>query len=160
MNEWQIDLIPASETHDLRHRVLRAGKPLSTCKFDGDTDLNTFHLGILQEMTGVSADSEKTILGICSLYARPIPDQTNDINGSFWQLRGMATAPEARQQGLGKRLLEAAEKEVIKRGGTGIWANAREAALNFYHHNGYQDIGGHFDIAEVGLHQRIIKRFV
>jgi len=51
--------INAKDTHHIRKQVLREGYPVDTCKFDGDEDDQTFHLG---------AFSDGKLVSIASFY--------------------------------------------------------------------------------------------
>ncbi len=54
------------------------------------------------------------------------------------QIRYMAVADCAQGQGLGSLMLQVLEQAAIERGVKAIQLNAREVALKFYQHNGYQ----------------------
>ena len=60
------------------------------------------------------------------------------------KLRQMAVAPSAQGQGIGKKLLEAAEKTARDRGYKIITCHARETALGFYKSNGWEVEGERF----------------
>ena len=85
--------IQSSETYLVRQEVLRKGKPLETCHFEGDDEKTTKHFGI---------ELNEKIIGIVSVY------QVNSqlfFNENQFQIRGMAVL-EAHQQ----KLLAAATK--------------------------------------------------
>lgn len=54
--------IPAETTFAVRLPVLRAGKPIETCKFDGDDLATTAHFGYYQneELVGVASVFKKS----------------------------------------------------------------------------------------------------
>ncbi len=138
--------ISARQTHDLRQRVLRPGRPLQDCMWENDEDSQTVHFGV--------SDSG-TIVAIASLYARAHavigPENT-------FQLRGMAVSESHRGLGLGRKLLDAAVNHVrnIQGGGT-LWFNARESAVGFYRKCGFETLGHPFDIPNIGPHSLMFK---
>lgn len=112
--------IAAEQTHDLRRRVLRAGRTDTPLDWDGDHEATTFHLGVLVD---------GRIVAISTWLARhdPIaPERT------AMQLRGMATAPDVVGQGAGSALLRDGTTRARSAGYDRIWANARIGALDFY----------------------------
>ena len=64
----EIISIEVSKCYPLRHKMLRKGKPLQTCHFDGDNSKETFHLGALVD---------KEIIGIISVYENDLSDVFN-----------------------------------------------------------------------------------
>ncbi|GAL68931.1 hypothetical protein JCM19301_2950 [Jejuia pallidilutea] len=44
--DYQIMQICAKETYPVRHPVLRTGKPIETCAFNGDDLPSTMHIGL------------------------------------------------------------------------------------------------------------------
>ena len=57
-----IKKITSTDTFSVRHPVLRSGKPLESCLFDGDTFATTSHYGLFfnQEIIGVLSLFEAT----------------------------------------------------------------------------------------------------
>ena len=53
----QIKEISSLETYSVRHPVLREGRPIEDCSFDGDDLSTTFHLGLFYEdvLVGVAS---------------------------------------------------------------------------------------------------------
>lgn len=128
----------ADEVVDLRHRVLRGGRPRESAVFDGDAGPATRH------WVAVQADR---IVGVVSVMQAPSPG----ADGSRWQLRGMAVEPELQGAGVGRALLRAVCAEVDEP----MWCNARARVVGFYAREGWQADGAPFEIAEVGPHQRM-----
>jgi len=139
--------ILASEAYVVRHPVLREGKPLDSCHFDGDHIDTTFHLGYFVDETlaGVVTLLEQSHLEISS--NRP------------FQLRGMAVLLKFQKRGIGYALVKKAEECILQKGGTQIWMNARIIAVGFYENLGYQIIGTAFEIPIVGTHYVMVKQF-
>jgi ribosomal protein S18 acetylase RimI-like enzyme len=95
------------------------------------------------------------LLGIASLYLTKLPEQPGV---TAWQLRGMATAPEARGMGFGRALALACIAFARENGARLLWCNARTAAARFYRKLGFETLGEEFEIPDVGPHFRMILR--
>lgn len=70
--------IPSKETYAVRQPVLRKGKPIESCIFDGDDLETTHHFGLFDD---------ENLTGIISLFEKinPIFAERNQA-----QIRGMA----------------------------------------------------------------------
>lgn len=132
--------IPALETFSVRHPVLRPGKNIETCHFDGDNLESTRHFGLF-------IDDE--LAGVASLFK-----SNSDLfqEKEQFQLRGMAVLEKFQKKGIGESLVKYAEENAKSRSGKLIWFNAREVAVRFYEKMGYQIIGESFDIGDIGKH--------
>lgn len=137
--------ITAQETYPVRHAVLRTGKPIETCAFNGDDLTTTIHLGLFRE---------KAIVGVLSFMKTD-----NDVFTitQQYQLRGMAIDKLYQGKGLGNLLLNAGEQILKAKNVDLIWCNARRIATNFYNRNGYKTVGDAFEIPEIGLHYIMYK---
>ena len=141
-----IQLISKEQTWDLRSRILRPGQPLDNCKFGGDLAPQTFHVGALDENERVIA---------CGTFHEEI---FSEFPGKLaYRLRGMATEPDLRGRGLGKRILMFSQRELLKRQCDILWFNAREKAFPFYLKQGFIFIGDMFDLPGIGLHKVMYK---
>lgn len=136
--------IPASATLHIRALVLRQGRPLADCHFVGDHAATTHHLGAMLN---------QRLVGIVSLMQSELADIDKHPS---WQLRGMATLPEVRGQGLGKALVSYAINEARAQGYALLWCNAREHAVDFYKKFGFKIVGEKFEIPDVGPHFKLI----
>lgn len=134
----RVGRVSPDEVLALRHRVLRAGRPVETARFSGDLDPGTIHYA-------ASAGGE--VVGVASLLRRPFPDGA----GPEVQLRGMAVAPELQKSGIGRALLVTIVAEV----GEPIWCNARESAVPFYERTGWRICSDRFEIEGAGPHFRM-----
>ena len=137
--------VTAGETHSIRLRVLRPGFPPESAVFDGDTDPGSLHFGAFL------ADQ---LVGVASLFE--VPPEGHP--GRALQLRGMATLPEVRGKGCGRRILDACLEAANLAGIPLLWCNARESAVGFYSKQGWQVVGERFDIPTVGPHYRMLLR--
>jgi ribosomal protein S18 acetylase RimI-like enzyme len=130
----------------VRQPVLRPGKPIETCIFEGDGLSTTTHLGLYVN---------NELAGIVSIF--DTASKLFFLQGKQFQLRGMAVLPQYQKQGLGEKLVESAEKLIVEKEGNLIWFNARENAVGFYKKLGYEVKGDVFDIAGVGPHYIMYK---
>lgn len=130
------DVIP------LRHEVLRPGKGIETCYFEGDEALTTRHFAWVD---GDQVQSVATVMAT----SRQIFDESVPF-----QLRGMATNPRLSGQGIGSRFLQALHQELD----ASWWCNAREVAVRFYERNGLVRVGEPFDIPEIGPHYVMVYK--
>lgn len=124
---------------DLRHRVLRAGRPRETAIFDGDTSPATRHWSAVQ--------ADRTV-GVASVMQARHPDRPD---GPRWQLRGMAIDPSLQGSGVGRAVLDAVHADV----GEPMWCNARAGVAGFYARAGWIREGVPFDLPGVGPHVRM-----
>ena len=142
---YSIKKISAKETYIVRHPVLRQGKPIESCVFEGDNLETTFHLGIFHK---------DKLVGISSFLQNRHPLLSEELQ---YQLRGMAVLNEYQNLGLGKLILNHGENLLKEQNIQIVWCNAREKAANFYKKNGYKIIGLPFDIKDIGLHYIMCK---
>lgn len=142
---FKIKLISAKDTYAVRHPILRKGKPVETCAFNGDNLKSTFHLGLY---------NTNTLIGVASFMKAP-----NNLfdNATQYQLRGMAILKSFQGKNLGHTLLAYGENLLKQNHCNLVWCNARIVALNFYKRNGYKTIGNVFNIPEVGEHYTMYK---
>lgn len=141
----QIEPIAIEQTYSLRHRILRAGRPIENCYFAGDKDPESVHLGVF--MVG-------TLVGILSALPNPYPENQK----AAYQIRGMAVAEEARKKGVATALLKSFESYAQQQTARScIWLNARIGIQDLYLKNGFSPQGSPFLIEEIGIHQRFFK---
>ncbi|MET0759169.1 MAG: GNAT family N-acetyltransferase [Flavobacterium sp.] len=138
--------IPAIETFSVRLPVLRAGKPIESCRFDGDDLETTRHFGLFLE---------NNLTGVISIFKA---QSKLFVEESQFQIRGMAVLEHHQKKGFGEALIRHAEDYIKIQNGTMIWFNARIVAVGFYEKLGYQIIGDSFDIADVGEHYVQFKK--
>ena len=136
-----VQLAFPNEVVDLRHDVLRPGRPRESAIWNGDSDPETRHWTILWA---------GEVVGVATVLARSEPTHT-DVR---WQLRGMAIADNARGKGLGAALLHRVIRDVDDE----MWCNARESAKTFYEHHGWVAPDAPFDIPRIGPHYRMFHR--
>lgn len=143
----EVRRVSAEEVRPLRRRVLRAGRPDASVEFESDDAEDAFHAG---------AFVDGRLAAVATVVRRPPPDDPAEVRA--WQVRGMATEPDARGRGLGGRLLERCLEHVERSGGELVWCNARIRAVAFYERHGFEREGDVFDIVDIGPHVRMRRR--
>ncbi|HSD15194.1 MAG TPA: GNAT family N-acetyltransferase [Flavobacterium sp.] len=138
--------IEAEDTFPVRQPVLRPGKPIESCHFDGDNLGTTAHFGLSEN---------EELLAVVSIYKTKYPECT--IENQF-QMRGMAVLENHQRMGFGEQLVKKAEHYVKEKNGKLIWFNARQKAVSFYEKLGYKINGDAFEIEGVGTHYIMYKR--
>jgi predicted GNAT family N-acyltransferase len=129
----------------LRQRILRAGMPPESARFDGDEAETTLHLAAL--------NAGEEVVGCLTLML-------NSFNAEpAWQLRGMAVAEAHQRQGLGRKLLARAEEAAAAEGKAAcLWCNARTPAAGFYQKYGWTIVSEVFEIPTAGPHVKMSKK--
>ncbi|MBD8488847.1 GNAT family N-acetyltransferase [Echinicola sp. CAU 1574] len=103
--------ITPEETWDLRNRVMWPDKPVDYVKLEEDQ--NGLHFGL---------EVEGSLVSIISVF----------INSGKAQFRKFATDATQQGMGYGSQLLQFVIEDLIDRGVTSIWCNAREEKTGFY----------------------------
>ena len=142
--KYKLKLINAKDTYLVRHPVLREGKPIESCIFDGDNLVTTMHVGLF---------IDKYLIGVSS-FMKNNNNLFSDTNQ--YQLRGMAVLKPYQKKGFGKAIINYAES-MLKNNSTIIWCNARKVAVAFYQKNNYQIIDAPFNIGDIGVHYVMYK---
>src|SRR3954453_22560 len=124
-----------AELIDLRHAVLRQGLPRAAAVFPGDDAPDARHYGAFRGTE---------ILCCVTLHASGWEGER------AYQLRGMATAPDVRRTGIGRRIMEWMEQDLRAAAARGeavllLWCNARVPAVNFYRSMGWAVVSGEFE---------------
>lgn len=139
-------LITAEDTYVVRHKVLRKGRSIETCAFEGDTLAKTYHLG------GYLGNK---LVAVASFYE--VSNKEYTFNNAV-QLRGMAVLENYHSNGYGQTLLKFGETLAKEKKYDILWMNARVSALEFYTKQGYQKVGTIFEIPLVGDHFVLYKK--
>ena len=121
--------ISPRDTTQIRHKILRPGKPIEDCFYAGDEEDQTFHLG---------AFFDNQLVSIASFYFEKHPFIAEPYQ---YRLRGMATLAEFRSKGLSSALLKMGFPIVKQNLCSLIWCNARLSAQGFYEKNGFENKG-------------------
>lgn len=129
----------------LRQEVLRNGKPLEECFFEGDHSEDTIHFALFI--------NEKT----CAIATLLKDTQKKFSHENQYRLRGMAVKASEQKKGLGNKLLNHIEREMKKNAPVLLWFNARTTAVGFYKKEGFLVEGKEFDMKGVGPHYLMYK---
>lgn len=141
-----IQSLSCQTTYEVRHPILREGKPLRSCRFENDDHPKSIHL---------CAKKEDIILGVISALPNDCP--VFPLKKSY-QLRGIAVNYEYQRKGIGSLLVEKIEQQIrLNKSIEYIWLNGRLNTKNFYLNLGYNSVGKVFNIKDIGMHQRYIK---
>lgn len=134
--------VAVEEILSLRHRILRAGLPFETARFEGDLDASTRHYAAFEDGTPVNC----LTLVASTWNGRPA-----------WQLRGMATETAWQRRGIGREALEAALADAGRDEPDRIaWCNARTSAIGFYERLGWRVASEPFDVPTAGPHVKMV----
>ncbi|GAA4886333.1 GNAT family N-acetyltransferase [Flaviramulus aquimarinus] len=147
-SNYNIKPINSEEAYKVRHPVLREGKPIESCVFDGDDFETTIHLGLYYKTK---------LVGVCS-FLKNNHDAISET--AQYQLRGMAVLEKYQGKGLGNSILDYGENLLKKKDSQIIWCNAREVAVYFYQKCGYSIIGQPFNIKYIGMHYIMQKKIL
>lgn len=138
--------ISAVETHLVRHPMLRYGRPIGDCIFEGDELETTFHLGAFHNLE---------LIGVASAFLK----QHSRLKAHpSYQVRGVATVKKYHRFGVGKALMKGIEQRLSTKNTELIWLNARTNAVPFYEALRYTAHGEGFAIAGIGIHYCYFKR--
>jgi GNAT superfamily N-acetyltransferase len=147
----EIRRVDAEKILELRHRILRAGLPPDSARFDADEAASTLHLAVFA--VDASDGAEGLPMACLSLMLNSFQ------NEPAWQLRGMAVDDPHQGRGLGRELLTQAEEAAAAEGQAGLlWCNARVPATGFYQKQGWTIVSEVFEIPAAGPHVRMSKR--
>ncbi len=140
MSRFEIRPISAAQARPLRHSVLRPTQAAETLIFPGDDDGDSLHVG---------AFVNDELAGIASVARESLPTEPA---AQAWRLRGMATLPQVRRQGVGAALIDACVRHVATHGGNVLWCHGRTSAMEFYHALGFREQGEEFENPISGPH--------
>ena len=137
-----IKVLELAEVIPLRQQLLRPGKPVESCFFNGDYGKQAArHFGALVDGRLVS---------IASIYAAHYP---LDASLPAWQLRGVATLVQNRGRGLASKLVREAVAFAATQNASLVWCNVRVKALALYSRQGFYAVGDEVMIADIGWHR-------
>jgi predicted GNAT family N-acyltransferase len=118
-NNLKIKIIQASETWDLRHRVMAPNRSFDSIKLPKDEQ--GLHFGLFYE---------EKLISVISLFIE------NDVA----QFRKFATEISEQNKGYGSILLNHIIEESVKNNVKNLWCNARMTALGFYEKFGFEAV--------------------
>ena len=129
---------------DLRHAILRPGLTRESSIFQGDDRPEARHYAAFVKGAPICC----LTLHVSQWEGQPA-----------WQLRGMATASNWQDRGIGNALMDWMEGELKKDPAASrlLWCNARVPAKRFYEKRGWRVVSEQFDIPTAGPHVRMTK---
>jgi ribosomal protein S18 acetylase RimI-like enzyme len=127
--------------------VLRPGRTERDVVWPGDEHPEAGHFAVYAG--GLAA------VGVATVVPEPHPSDPRDGD---WRVRGMATDPSARGQGLGAALLAACVEHAAAHGAVRVWCSARVAAVSLYRRAGFAVETGEYDVPGIGPHRRMALR--
>jgi GNAT superfamily N-acetyltransferase len=137
--EFTVEFVSPSTTWPLRREVLRPGRSLVDVAYPGDDDGRAAH--------AAAKDAKGMVLAVGSV----LPEAPAWQEGG-WRVRGMATRPDRRGEGLGSSVLALLLAHVAEHGGGLVWCNARSGALHLYERAGFSPRGDVFQLPDIGPH--------
>lgn len=143
----QVVEITTTDTYPLRLAVLRENTPTKVVSFAEDDWPDVVHLGVRNDAG--------TLIATSTWVPRECPHFVG-LRGV--QLRGMATAQQSQDTGVGGFLFEAGAQRHTDAGFEVMWAKARDAALGFYVRHACEVVGAGFVDDATQLPHHIIVR--
>lgn len=144
-----VDIVDPFRTYELRHQVLRPGRPLAET-----TDNDTFASAIT---FGLTEGGDPRILATATVYPEEPPSSYAPLvllakTLRPWRLRAVATDERRRSEGLGKLVLDRIIDYITEEESALLWCNARITAQRFYVREGFLTYGPIFDVEHIGKH--------
>ena len=140
-----IKLIKSNELLFLRSKILRNNINPNDCRFQGDNDLDSYHLG---------AFISNKLVGAVSLMNNKCEKMKIE---NCYQMRGLCIDTKFQNQGIGKKLVFEVEKKLKELKIKNVWMNARDSAINFYLKLNYINSDIKYSIGQIGLHYLMHK---
>jgi GNAT superfamily N-acetyltransferase len=140
---YTVERVPVERTRSLRKAVLRPYLPAEDPYVLPDDDQPT-------TVCFGAITVDERLIGVARITPEPPPFETDEAQS--WRLRGMATSPELRGQGVGTAVLGAVISHVRSCGGGILWCNARVTALGLYQRGGMRRFGDVWEEPEIGPH--------
>ena len=129
----------------LRSLVLRPGQPIDSTDYERDMETQTLHYAniVNQKVCSIATFYPESMLEFESLLA--------------YRLRGMATHPNYRRQGLASSMILQAMSDIQNLGCDLLWCKARLVAIDFYKSLDFIKLGPIYEIEGIGPHYTMYK---
>ncbi len=141
-----LKIVKSEDLLNLRSKILRNNLEPNLCRFPGDKEINSFHLG---------AFNGNTLIGGVSVMKNEC--KKKELPNCF-QLRGLFVDKEFQHNGIGKTIVNFVENRLRDSGVNYLWMNARESAVLFYLKLNYSNSKISYVINEIGLHYLMYKK--
>lgn len=141
-----LKIVKSEDLLNLRSKILRNNLDPNLCRFPGDKEINSFHLG---------AFNGNTLIGGVSVMKNEC--KKKELPNCF-QLRGLFVDKEFQHNGIGKTIVNFVENRLRDSGVNYLWMNARESAVLFYLKLNYSKSNISYLINEIGLHYLMYKK--
>lgn len=141
-----LKIVKSEDLLNLRSKILRNNLDPNLCRFPGDKEINSFHLG---------AFNGNTLIGGVSVMKNEC--KKKELPNCF-QLRGLFVDKEFQHNGIGKIIVNFVENRLRDSGVNYLWMNARESAVLFYLKLNYSNSKISYVINEIGLHYLMYKK--
>lgn len=144
-----IRLVALDDTFALRKAVLRPWLTPEEAQATWADTPEHFQVGALQDGRVVST---------AGFLLEAHPDYASEFGARPWRLRGMASEPALRGQGVGSRVLDFGIAEIARRlaargeASATLWCSGRTGAQRFYERHGFQAIGDLYETPGTGPH--------
>ena len=141
-----LKIVKSDDLLNLRSKILRNNLDPNLCRFPGDKEINSFHVG---------AFNGNTLIGGVSVMKNEC--KKKELPNCF-QLRGLFVDKEFQHNGIGKTIVNFVENRLRDSGVNYLWMNARESAVLFYLKLNYSNTKISYVINEIGLHYLMYKK--
>ena len=141
-----LKIVKSEDLLNLRSKILRNNLDPNLCRFPGDKEINSFHLG---------AFNGNTLIGGVSVMKNEC--KKKELPNCF-QLRGLFIDKEFQHNGIGKTIVNFVENRLRDSEVNYLWMNARESAVLFYLKLNYSNSKISYVINEIGLHYLMYKK--
>ena len=141
-----LKIVKSDDLLNLRSKILRNNLDPNLCRFPGDKEINSFHIG---------AFNGNTLIGGVSVMKNEC--KKKELPNCF-QLRGLFVDKEFQHNGIGKTIVNFVENRLGDIGVNYLWMNARESAVLFYLKLNYSNSKISYVINEIGLHYLMYKK--
>ena len=141
-----LKIVKSEDLLNLRSKILRNNLDPNLCRFPGDTEINSFHIGAFNRNTLVGGVS--VMKNECKKKKLP----------NCFQLRGLFVDKEFQHNGIGKTIVNFVENRLRDSGVNYLWMNARESAVLFYLKLNYTNSKISYLINEIGIHYLMYKK--
>ena len=141
-----LKIVKSNDLLNLRSKILRNNLDPNLCRFPGDKEINSFHIG---------AFNGNTLIGGVSVMKNEC--KKKELPNCF-QLRGLFVDKEFQHNGIGKTIVNFVENRLRDSGVNYLWMNARESTVLFYLKLNYSNSKISYVINEIGLHYLMYKK--